>query len=626
MSRAPVKLPPVDSELARLVEAMCDGTIAPTERDRLESLLAGDRDAKLYYVAYMDLHAEMQWLMRDDGSALGLPVSGLDVASAVQLPGEPSNSQFSAPPIILDLSPTSHSPLLALHSSAAGFVFSYAVSALIIAIGLLIGLTWKVQSYPPAELVGSHRPESREAAPPAAPSVGRITGMVDCRWAWPQSEPRVLTHDPVSPGQVYPLCAGFVEITYDSGAKVILQGPCNYKVESARGGFLSLGRLTAKVQSRESGVERPDRQRDDSRPSTLDSRLFSVRTPTAVVTDLGTEFGVEVDQSGVTRSHVFQGKVEVRSADPALANQSPVVLSEGQSARLDAAGLVRQSSRAAGAKTNGLAQRFVRRLPLPVSVRTIDLLDVVAGGDGAGHRRERGIDLATGMQDTYFNAQGRDCDSRYHPTAWHNLIDGVFVPNGGAGPVQLDSARHTFGGFPRTSGRTWGGIWARTADVKPQGREESRNRWVYLIGRCEQYAPQGRGLLCLHANAGITFNIEALRKSHQGLRPARFSATAGLVPTGQAVEGGRVDFWIFADGRLLWSRKSILPKDGPIPLDVEIGPGDRFLTLAVTDGGNGITADWFVLGDPVLQLAPVVPADSAASADGDASEVPLSIE
>ncbi len=40
--------------------------------------------------------------------------------------------------------------------------------------------------------------------------------------------------------------------------------------------------------------------------------MFAVRTPTAVVTDLGTEFGVEVDQRGNTASYVFQGTVQVR--------------------------------------------------------------------------------------------------------------------------------------------------------------------------------------------------------------------------------------------------------------------------------------------------------------------------
>ena len=46
-----------------------------------------------------------------------------------------------------------------------------------------------------------------------------------------------------------------MEITYQTGAKVILQGPCTYEVDSARGGFLSLGKLTARVEMKKgSGV------------------------------------------------------------------------------------------------------------------------------------------------------------------------------------------------------------------------------------------------------------------------------------------------------------------------------------------------------------------------------------
>ena len=45
---------------------------------------------------------------------------------------------------------------------------------------------------------------------------------------------------------------------------------------------------------------------DDRSPSPL----FTVRTPTARVADLGTEFGVEVDPSGVSTAHVYEGKVE----------------------------------------------------------------------------------------------------------------------------------------------------------------------------------------------------------------------------------------------------------------------------------------------------------------------------
>ena len=48
-----------------------------------------------------------------------------------------------------------------------------------------------------------------------------------------------------------------MEITYDTGAKVILQGPATYEVES-NGGFLLVGKLTGKLEKR-----REERQRDE---------------------------------------------------------------------------------------------------------------------------------------------------------------------------------------------------------------------------------------------------------------------------------------------------------------------------------------------------------------------------
>jgi probable HAF family extracellular repeat protein len=99
----------------------------------------------------------------------------------------------------------------------------------------------------------------------------------------------------------------------------------------------------------------------NSQLSTLDARLFSVRTPTAVVTDLGTEFGVEVEKSGLTRSQVFRGKVELR---PFLSGGGPVppatmILTAGHCA------CVKRS------KTHGLAvvpeltqpHYFIRQIP-----------------------------------------------------------------------------------------------------------------------------------------------------------------------------------------------------------------------------------------------------------------------
>ena len=51
----------------------------------------------------------------------------------------------------------------------------------------------------------------------------------------------------VSLGDKFALRSGLMEITYDTGAKVILQGPVTYEVESKDGGYLSLGKLTGEA-------------------------------------------------------------------------------------------------------------------------------------------------------------------------------------------------------------------------------------------------------------------------------------------------------------------------------------------------------------------------------------------
>ena len=46
-----------------------------------------------------------------------------------------------------------------------------------------------------------------------------------------------------------------MEITYDTGAKVILQGPVTYEVESSHGGYLSVGKLTGRVEKKMCSVQ-----------------------------------------------------------------------------------------------------------------------------------------------------------------------------------------------------------------------------------------------------------------------------------------------------------------------------------------------------------------------------------
>ena len=67
--------------------------------------------------------------------------------------------------------------------------------------------------------------------------------MVDCKWAG-----TAFDAPGVPLGRKYELASGLVEITYDTGAKIILQGPVTYEVESGNGGYLAVGKLTARVE------------------------------------------------------------------------------------------------------------------------------------------------------------------------------------------------------------------------------------------------------------------------------------------------------------------------------------------------------------------------------------------
>ena len=58
----------------------------------------------------------------------------------------------------------------------------------------------------------------------------------------------ITQHSLLHLGDRLALRSGLLEITYDTGGKVILQGPVAYELESPAGGYLSVGKLTARLE------------------------------------------------------------------------------------------------------------------------------------------------------------------------------------------------------------------------------------------------------------------------------------------------------------------------------------------------------------------------------------------
>jgi hypothetical protein len=439
-------------ELDSVLDRVLDGIYDDDDLRRLNEILRADVEACRRYVHYVELHGRLAW---GDavGAAVELPHDSVGTAveplyrdeppyqhlGERETDGDPSASSASLP-IIIQTSPDLPAP----YSPLGGFLFSYAVAAATVAIGLLVGWMYQVSV--------SQHPIAQQSSPRPAPTpiekapetqfVGRITGTFDCQWA--DASTAAIDRANVPLGRRYSLAFGLLEISYDSGAKVILQGPCVYQVDSAVGGYLTLGKLTARVEERrerektigerEEGkvamVENVANQQspigNHKSPSPLSpllsplvSRppspvpLFSVRTPTAIVTDLGTEFAVEVEKSGASRAHVFLGTVEVRAAGSGSAK--PVSLAANESARVDSGknqvvAVIHESSR---------QRPFVRKMPRSVPIVLFNT----------------GIGLKKGEADPHWQVVARSDDAKFKPQP------AVVVRAGSPADLQNDRAR-----------------------------------------------------------------------------------------------------------------------------------------------------------------------------------------
>lgn len=308
---------PNERSIADLLAALCDETISSEEMQLLDGLICTDAEARRLYREYLDLHARLSYQFHQ--------------SSESSVPFPPTNSEktlIDAPPlapIVVDSLAGFRAPLLSPISPVGSFALSYGLAAVIVGVGLLVGWVCQVSNN---DLIARRSPmPSAPSRPESAISfVGRVTGMMECKWA-DKTDTVLFAHVPL--GRKYSLTSGLLEITYDSGARIILQGPCIYFVDKPQGGFLKLGRVTARVENKS-----PSRR---NRAAKEKEGVFAVRTPTAVVTDLGTEFGVEVDDHGATESHVFQGSILLTALDDGKESSEKVTLVASESARVDQA-------------------------------------------------------------------------------------------------------------------------------------------------------------------------------------------------------------------------------------------------------------------------------------------------
>jgi len=141
-----------------------------------------------------------------------------------------------------------------------------------------------IMAWWPSALSATHGTDATSQA------VAMLSETANARWATATDTRRLGA--PLEPG-LFKLEGGLAQIVFYSGARVVIEGPAELKLVSANQAFCIRGKMTAEVPAQ--------------------ARGFRIDTPHGNVTDLGTAFGLEVNDQR-TEVHVFKGEVVVQRA------------------------------------------------------------------------------------------------------------------------------------------------------------------------------------------------------------------------------------------------------------------------------------------------------------------------
>ncbi|MCE9553122.1 MAG: FecR family protein [Planctomycetes bacterium] len=277
-------------QLDELLDLLGEEALTADGRQQLNTILREHPELLGHYLQSAYVHA-------------ALTVRGQEMPLPVMDPVIPARSASEAvePGITQGDSPIFGFQKLGLSPSTFRISAFAAVVAFIV-IGILVYSLWPGPSQLPVV-----------QQTPAA----KIANQADAKWkaAFSPAGNNVLTA-----GQRLMLKSGSAEITFNSQARVILEGPAELTIVDAAACRLAGGKLVAHVSGPAKG--------------------FKVHTPDGTVTDLGTEFGVYVNtgaedpqavqeeeqqtgggpqfdgkQPPVTEVHVFKGQVVVAPGD-----------------------------------------------------------------------------------------------------------------------------------------------------------------------------------------------------------------------------------------------------------------------------------------------------------------------
>ena len=562
-------------ELYYLLNKLCENVISDEEFERLEILLNSDQQACEIYLDFVSLWSNLRFFQVSGHSSNG---ASSHIRDSIDSPSQLSDSgiwqallkdEKEIPATELITTPEPEHKIKFKSVEKTNIIpnrFFRVYNAVITAAAVLMILFIAYTNIFPPQL---------------SEEVATVTDIMQVAWSPSSSE--LTPGDRVYTNQLpYVLDKGIIELSYDEGVDLVVEGPAKFTI-SKKGIDVAYGNLYSYVSQ--------------------NGRGFWVNTPNNRFIDHGTEFGVLVDENATAELHVLKGEVQYYSGLPGAVKSSKLIR-QNEARRFDG-------------KTGDIlpipveSEYFVRHIDSGTGLvwrgkEKIDLVRILSGKDKALKAGDSiGINPYTGEYVSIDYNKTVSSKGEYTSFDDTDFIDGVFIPDGGNGPVKISSKGDLFN-CPDTSG----GFTQNIALFKGGVARDNENISTAIFNG-KNIEQQPESFICMHSNCGITIDLQAVINTMPGNSFASFRAWGGITEYVDGISGrpADIDFWVLVDGEIKYKRELLKVKDGVIEFNIDLNKENRFLTFIVTDGfretdtGKDTWAnDFFYMVNPSLQI------------------------
>lgn len=279
----------MDSEY---LEAYLAGELDERGREQVLHALRNDEGLRNQFIAQMQMDAALEAMLSTESGK-----EQFEAGVLAQLNSEGAGDQRSFAKSVL-------TEIVEERENIRAIRWPDLVKASIVSAAASIGLMFFLQSI----IFSSTEPEAD--GDDSANFIARVERSKDLKWSG-ESADKVREDGWLTDG-LLEIESGTAMISFNSGAAAIVEGPARLSLESNNRAFLQSGRITAEVPPAASG--------------------FTINTPRLNVVDIGTRFGVAVDENGDTELHVMEGVVE---ASRTSGNVTAILVREGSALRAD---------------------------------------------------------------------------------------------------------------------------------------------------------------------------------------------------------------------------------------------------------------------------------------------------